>query len=234
MRRPPRGNATSESSNTAAPSAAYLALGSMSGLPGNQTSANGASEPVSPILCNSALPRAMPSAAGENTRTWPASIADSDAGYISCMGLISGRLWCGNSVCSSWILCAYLLILLVAGRVDGSVSVFDMHTGSAIVRPSTPSRATHSPVVLRRRTSKAYTQTLLCWLLALESGARLNAYRHTNLRRECSVVATSSRGAVTQLSLDGTIQKQFSISQSPEAAQCMTQSCVEMPGRAAW
>eukprot|EP00656_Telonema_subtile_P037802 TRINITY_DN4217_c0_g1_i1.p1 TRINITY_DN4217_c0_g1~~TRINITY_DN4217_c0_g1_i1.p1 ORF type:complete len:854 (-),score=303.68 TRINITY_DN4217_c0_g1_i1:219-2780(-) len=53
---------------------------------------------------------------GENTRTWAASLSTSN-GRITCMDLISGRLWCG--------------------RTDGAVSVFDMHTGDAIAHLDT-------------------------------------------------------------------------------------------------
>ena len=48
---------------------------------------------------------------GENVRTWKADLA-APGGTITTINLVSGRLWCG--------------------RTDGALSVFDMHTGSAV------------------------------------------------------------------------------------------------------
>ena len=47
----------------------------------------------------------------ENVRTWKADLA-APGGTITTITLVSGRLWCG--------------------RTDGALSVFDMHTGSAV------------------------------------------------------------------------------------------------------
>ena len=66
---------------------------------------------MSPSYSGEANVREWNASNGENVRTWKADLA-APGGTITAISLVSGRLWCG--------------------RTDGALSVFDMHTGSAV------------------------------------------------------------------------------------------------------